>query len=202
MQKAVLHDGILQGMPRRATTARWSERHQKLHQIGQWCRSKSIEQLRCVCVVQSLLHAKSIRFGSWHHFPIFTQIHTHKTTTTKNTPKDFYRWCWRRRRWSTMDKWLKIRDNKSIKIQNTYTKPREKRQSDWEESKIGTTESSCCERVCAVKALLNDAGHQVIKLWDINEQSSCKYPRKLQQNDWHTHSHRRGPLQAGETACK
>jgi hypothetical protein len=72
----------------------------------------------CLCV-QSLLQAKSIRSDLGTIFPS-PQTYSY---TQKNIPKDFYRWCRRRRRWSTMDKWLKIRDNKIIKIQNTYTYP-------------------------------------------------------------------------------
>jgi hypothetical protein len=84
MQKAVLHDGILQGMPRRSPAAGRSERHQKLHQIGQWCRSESIEQLRCV--LSSLFSACKI--DSFRILAPFSHIHTNThTNNNEKTPQ-------------------------------------------------------------------------------------------------------------------
>lgn len=60
-----------------------------------------------------------------------------------------------------MDKWLKIRDNKIIKIQNTYTKPRENVKAIEKKARLGRP-SRHAARECVLA--LNDAGHQVIKL--------------------------------------
>lgn len=161
-------------MSRSSPATGWSERHQKLYQIGQRCRSDP-KQLKSVCASKTFLHAKSIRSDLGTIFLLHTYTHTYNIKYTHPPPPlTPNRWCWRRRRRSTMNKRLKIRDNKIIKIQNTYTNPRTSK-NDWEKARWAT-KSSCCESVRWPKRCWTSSnqimGHKTSKV-PVKTQENC-----------------------------